>query len=195
MNIISAFFPEYNLDSQPNFLEIGTAIEEILQKDFSDRWIAIRAISLKDHPELNREQLIEKIKKCGTDRYDSSRKGVHHELDDQFNIELHAIAMHITSDSVECPHYAGDRCSTGSSVGELLLDCFDGAKVDRGYPLRIDAILIYSLDALQPAPMTWTKKGPEYTDSSLISVKETSTFQFKDSSNKVNALIGIISIE
>jgi len=195
MNIIAASFPEYNLESQPNFLKIGSEIEKILQIHFLDQWIAIRAISLKDHPELDRNQLIEKIKKFGTDRYDQNRKGVHFELDDQFNIELHATAMQINTDSIECPHYSGDRSSTGSPVGELLLDCFEGAKVDRGYPLCIDVILIYSLDALQPAPMQWNKKGPEYTDPNLISVKETSTFQFKDSSKKVDALIGIISLE
>ena len=81
-----------------------------------------------------------------------------------------------------------------AAIGQLLSDCHDGAIVDRGYPLRIDLLMLYDLDQLKPAPLIWTDNGPTHTEEQ-ISPQETSTFQFKDPADKKSKLLGIITIE
>jgi len=185
---------EYSNKENPDFLGAGNEIESVLRSWDIHGPIAIRAISLKDHKNISREDLIAKIRECGTDRYDPYRKGVHHDLDKEYSIDLHAIALEVTEKNIVCPHYSENRCSTGNPISELLLDCYEGAKVDRGYPLRVDLLLVFDLEKLQPAPMMWKENGPEYTKISDISPMETTTFQFKDPDNKTDALAGIISI-
>ncbi len=138
-------------------------------------------------------EVAEKIKKIGTDRYDPLRKGVHHHLDKEFGIEIHAVPM-IYENEMICPHYSGERRKTGSAIGELLNDCDSGAVVDRGYALRIDLLMFYDLEQLIPAPLTWTDKGPTHTDNP-ISPQQSSAFRFKTPSDKRSALLGIILIE
>ncbi len=193
MNIFSIKIPEYNLDQHPNFSVIGKKLDNTIKENFSGKWLAVRGISLRDHPDKTLAWLVEKIQELGTDRYDPKRKGVHASLDKEFSIDLHAIPM-MYKNEIICPHYSGERCKTGSAIGELLSDCYEGALVDRGYAMRIDVITLYDLDKLKPAQLAWTAEGPTHTDN-YISPKETSTFQFKDPSNKHGALLGIITIE
>jgi len=193
MKIFTVKIPEYNSDQSPNFSKIGTKLDNILKENFLDKWLAVRGVSLQDHPGRSLAWLVEKIKEVGTDRYDPQRKGVHDGLDKKFGIDTHAVPM-MYKDEMVCPHYSGERCETGSAIGELLNDCYGGAVVDRGYALRIDVLMLYDLDQLTPAPLTWTDKGPTHT-TSPISLQETCTFRFKNSADKKGALLGLILIE
>jgi len=193
VKIFTVKIPEYNLKRSPNFLEIGTRLDNILKENFSGKWLAVRGVSLQDHPGRSLTWLVEKIQELGTDRYDPQRQGVHDSLDKEFSIELHAIPM-IYKDIMVCPHYSGERRKTGSAIGELLNDCYGGAIKDRGYALRIDILTLYDLHQLTPAPLTWTNNGPTHTDN-LILPQESCTFRFKYPKNKKDALLGIITIE
>ena len=193
MKVFTVKIPEYNSEQSPDFSKIGAKLDNILKENFSGKWLAVRGVSLQDHPGRSLAWLVEQIKEIGTDRYDPQRKGVHDDLDKEFGIDTHAVPM-MYGDKMICPHYSSERCETGSAIGELLSDCHGGAVVDRGYALRIDILLLYDLDQLTPAPLTWTKKGPIHTDSP-ISQQETCTFKFKDPTDKKRALLGIIKIE
>lgn len=193
MKVFAVKIPEYNLEQSPNFTVIGAKLDNIIKENFPGKWLAVRGVSLQDHPGGSLAWLVEKIKVIGTDRYDPKRKGVLEDLDTEFSIELHAIPIMYKNEMV-CPHYSGERRETGSAIGELLNDFVVGAVVDRGYSLRIDVLMLYDLDQLTPAPLTWTEKGPTHTDNP-ISPQETCTFRFKNPANKKRALLGIISIE
>jgi hypothetical protein len=193
MKVFTVKIPEYNLAQSLNFTVIGAKLDNIIKENLPGKWLAVRGVSLQDHPGRSLAWLVEKIQELGTDRYDPQRKGVHDDLDKEFAIDLHAVSI-MYKDEMVCPHYSGERCETGSAIGELLSDCHGGAVVDRGYALRIDVIMIYDLDQLKSAPLTWTDKGPTHTDSP-ISPQETCTFQFKNPANKKGALLGIIKIE
>lgn len=192
MRVFTVKIPEYNLEQSPDFSKIGAKLDNILKENFPGKWLAVRGVSLQDHPGRSLAWLVEKIKEIGTDRYDPKRKGVLESLDTEFSIELHAIPMMYNNEMV-CPHYSGERCETGSAIGELLNDFVVGAVVDRGYALRIDVLMLYDLDQLKSAPLTWTDKGPTRTDIPIL-LQETCTFQFKDPANKRRALLGIITI-
>lgn len=185
--------PEYNLEEGQDFGAVGKKLDNIIKEHYPDQWVAVRGISLKDHPDKSADWLVQTIQEYGTDRYDPERKGVHNDLDKEFGIDLHAVPMMYDEDMI-CPHYSGERCKSGSAIGELLNDCHGGAIVDRGYPLRIDMLLLYDLKKLQPAQLIWTEEGPTHTKES-ISPKETCTFRFKDRNNKKDALLGIIRID
>lgn len=185
--------PDYRLELALNFSVIGAKLDELLKQQFPDRWIAVRGISLHDHPGRSADELVELIREHGTDRYDPQRKGVHHSMDSEFGIDLHAIPMFAHDGMIECPHYSGERLSTGSPMGEALLDLYEGAKVDRGYPLRIDLILIYDLEQLQAAPMVWTEAGPQRS-THVIATQSSTVFCFKNPEEKSKALLGVIKI-
>ena len=177
---------------RPNFGSIGAKLDDVIKKHFPRHWIAVRGVSLQDHPVRSLDDLVATIEVLGTDRYDPKRAGIHDEMDKKFGIDLHAITM-MVGEKIYCPHYSGERLTTGSPVGELLLDCYDGAVADRGYALRIDILTVYDLDQLVPAPMIWTESGPQLS-TEPISSKDSSTFGFKYPENKAAALLGIIRI-
>lgn len=193
MKVINVKIPEYKSEQSPDFSKIGAKLDDILKEDFSGMWVAVRGVSLQDHPGRSLSWLVEKIKEVGTDRYDLQRKGVHDNLDKKFGIDTHAVPM-MYKDEMVCPHYGGERCKTGSAIGELLNDCHGGAVVDRGYSLWIDVLLLYDLGQLAPAPLVWTDVGPTHTNSP-VSLQETCEFRFKNPADKKGALLGLISIE
>jgi len=193
MKIFSEKIPGYNLEQIPDFATIGKRLDNIVKENFPNKWLAVRGVSLQDHPGRSLTWLVEKIQELGTDRYDPKRKGIHDGLDKEFGIDLHGVAM-MYKNKIVCPHYSDERRETGSAIGELLNDCHGGAMVDRGYALRIDVLILYDLDQLASAPMIWTDNGPAYTDSPK-SPQETCTFRFKHPENKQGALLGIIRIE
>lgn len=193
MKRISVRIPSYTHEQEIDFKDIGAILDQLFVVEFPNQWLAVRGISIDDHPDRNPVWLMDTIQANGTDRYDPNRQGVHTALDKEFSIDLHAIPM-IAEKEIFCPHYSGDRCETGSPFGDFLRDCYDGAKIDRGYALRIDIFMLYDLDQLQAAPLLWTDDGPTLA-SDPIPPLESSTFQFKDSSAKQQALVGLIHID
>ena len=183
---------EYKLDPNIDFNKMGFRLEEKIAQMFPQKWMAMRGISLQDHPEKNIDEIKALIRRHGTDRYDPYRKGVHHEMDEEFGIELHALAVKFEK-AFLCPHYQKEGKKGLSSMGAFLQDFYHAAIEDRGYPLRIDLLLFYKLDLLIPAPMKWGEDGPIFTDESL-NPKLCSCFQFKYPKEKPKALIGLLEL-
>lgn len=190
--IHSITLPEYTLDSKPEFYLIGSKLDAFIKENFPNQWLAVRGISLRDHPNQAMDDLVATIIQSGTDRYDPDRKGVHGDIDEQFGIELHATPMISRDGDLFCPHYS-NRLETGSVFGDFLLDCYEGTKVDRGYPLRLDIVMVYDLTMLEPAPMIWKENGP-VSHGDPINPQETTVFKFKYPDEKPKALLGIIKI-
>lgn len=175
VKIINLPLPEYTIDRQPNYQSIGSKIDKILEENFNGMDVAIRALSLIDHPQLTLDELATIIVKTGTDKYDPNRKGVDHEKFDPYK-----------------PDFQAGFCTVGKNhVGEgadFIQKFYENTLFDRGYKLRIDLLLVYDLHQLVQAEKVEHDKPsiPEHLESYL--------FRFKNSKKKQEALLGVIKI-
>lgn len=192
MKKLALSLPDYKLDTGVDLNLIGLKIEEKIGQELPHIWMAMRAISLSDHVGKSMQEVQDLIRAHGTDRYDLHRKGVHHEMDKEFGIELHAIAVKHEKHFV-CPHYQKKGKEEISAVGAFLQDFYHGAIIDRAYPLRIDLLLFYQLDLLLPAPIKWGEKGAVFSKEKL-DPKLSSCFRFKHPEKKQQALMGLLEL-
>jgi hypothetical protein len=65
-------------------------------------------------------------------------------------------------------------------MAEFVEIFYDGALIDRGYSVRLDLLMIYDLDALEPV--------------GALPLEECCEYSFMDLTDKRNALLGIIKI-
>lgn len=173
--IISLPLPEYTIDSQPDYQALGAKIDKALEESFQGKDVALRALSLTDHPQLTLDKFTDIIVKTGTDKYDPNRKGVDHEKFEPYR-----------------PDFQAGFCTVGKNhYGEgadFIKKFYENVLLDRGYRLRIDLLVIYDLHQLVQA---------NKLDESQPSVHprlEPYLFRFKDPKNKPEALLGIIKI-
>lgn len=190
--IYELHLPEYKLDQKPDYGSIGKKIDEEFIRNFHGKWIAVRGISIQDHPGKSLDEMISVIEELGTDKYDPSRKGVVHELDTTFHIDMHATPI-IAKEKVYSIHYTEDRCNFGSVSAEILRDFYEGAIIDRGYSVRLDLFMVYDIDKLKAAPVKWMGDEPKHV-SDFIPTHDTCCYQFAEPSNKRAALLGIVKL-
>ena len=107
--------PEYRVEHKPNYQVVGRKLDAIVQKHFAAKNIAIRAISLADHPALSRHELVSLITELGTDKYDPQRKGVLHDFYAPFQIDLHALPCTVLENALVSSH-----CKGSSVMGECV---------------------------------------------------------------------------
>ena len=175
MQIISLPLPEYSIQTKPDYQILGDKIDKSLEENFSDKDVAIRALSMQDHPQLTLDEFVDIIIQTGTDKYDPNRKGVDHEAFEPYK-----------------PDFQADFCTIGKNhFGEgadIIKKFYENVLQDRGYRLRIDLLLIYDLNQLVRAEkMDEDKPG-------VHPRLEPYLFRFKDPENKAQALLGIIKI-
>lgn len=173
--IISLPLPEYNIASQPDSKSIGAKIDKALEVNFDGKDVAIRALSLTDHPQLTLDEFVEIILKTGTDKYDPNRKGVDHEVFDPYK-----------------PDFQAGFCTVGKNhygEGEDFIQKFyENTLLDRGYRLRLDLLVVYDLHQLVKADKI-DKTKPDVAEH-LVSY----LFRFRDPEHKPQALLGIIKL-
>lgn len=173
--IISLPLPEYNIDVRPNYQTSGAKIDKALEDNFYGKDVAIRAISLTDHPQFTLDELVQVILDTGTDKYDPNRKGVDHEMFEPYR-----------------PDFQAGFCTIGKNhFGEgadIIKKFYENVLLDRGFRLRIDLLLIYDLQQLVQAEKVDQNKP------SIPSHLEPYLFRFKDPQHKPKALFGIIKI-
>lgn len=74
--VYTIYLPKYNFSNgEPDHRAIGKPVDDELRKYFIGETVLIRGLGSQEHPEKSVDELIEIIKKTGTDRYDSSRIG------------------------------------------------------------------------------------------------------------------------
>jgi hypothetical protein len=140
--ILEIDLPDYRLPGQPDWDGIGRRVESVILRSFPDAELAVRGIGLIDHPGLDVHALADLVLLHGTDRYDPNRRPYAHELYDPQGVELHAVPIstfgEIRSDHFEPP------------VMSEFFEIFDeGCRADRGYPIRLDMLILYRLDDLR----------------------------------------------
>lgn len=172
---ISLPLPEYTINTQPDYQILGTKIDKVLEENFNGKDIAIRALSLADHPQLTLDGFADIIVKTGTDKYDPDRKGVDHEKFEPYR-----------------PDFQADFCTVGKNHygkgADIIRKFYENVLLDRGYRLRIDLLVIYDLNKLNHADKVDKNKPGVHPR------LEPYLFRFKDPKQKPQALLGIIKL-
>jgi hypothetical protein len=186
--------PEYTIEQEPDCLPIGRKLDKLIETHFPKKRIAIRGIGLGDHPGWFLDDLVSTILELGADRYDPHREAVHGDFGTGVPIDLHAEA-HIASEglhSLRKKYQASVGQPDYSAMGTLVSLFYGGALADRGYSIRLDNLMIYDLDQLEPAPIQWTPEGP--VPGPPPPLEESCNFTFKHPNEKQKALLGVIKI-
>lgn len=173
--IIPLPLPEYTIDTQPDYAALGARIDAVIEKNFSGKDVAIRAISIDDHPQLTLDQLAQIILETGTDKYDPNRKGVGHDDFEPYKPDFQAGFGTVGKDLV----------NEGAGIIQKF---YENVLLDRGYRLRIDLLIVYDLHKLVRA-----EKDPN-TPNTIHPRLESYLFRFKDPEHKPEALLGIVKI-
>lgn len=177
VKIISISLPEYTIDKKPDYVSLGTKIDEVIASNF-DGEILVRSISMTDHPQLTMDQMVKIILEKGTDKYDPNRKAVGHEEFSGYDYDIQAGKVKTEDGRI-----------VGESEGaDIIQKFYENALLDRGYRLRIDLLVIYD-----PAKMILAKKIGDRKPS-VHPRLERFMFKFKDPNDKLAALLGIIKI-
>jgi hypothetical protein len=141
---------------------------------FQGRRLAIRCIGLVDHPDRTLESLVSTILESGTDKYDPHREGLYYTSDEVSHI--FATSCLVTEEGLK----SHEEHLEGSLMAEITLLFYEGARADRGYSVRLDVLMLYDLDQMQPV----NDHIPE----------ECYEFSFKHPDRKQEALLGLIKI-
>jgi hypothetical protein len=109
----------------------------------------------------------------GTDRYDPQREGLYYARDEVSDI--HAGPGIVTEEGLKA-----EKHMDGSVMAKVLKLFYVGALADRGYSVRLDILMLYDLDQLEPVLGGLPEQSYE--------------FAFKHPDRKREALLGVIKI-
>lgn len=182
--IVSVHVPEYTLNSRPDYIAIGKKVDKEIAKNFDDGVYVARAIGKDDHTHLSLDQLVDLIVETGTDKYDPQRRSVVHEEFSAYDYDFQADKFGIKDSKM----VFDDLETSHTLFGDIVSNFYENAPIDRGYPVRIDLLLLYDAKQLQPAPKSNLKiagVNPKF---------EKYLYRFRNRNNKKAALVGIVKI-
>ena len=184
VKIVTVSTPEYTVGEKPDYIKIGKKVDEVIERNFSDRKYIYRAIGIDDHPGLSLDELIAIILESGTDKYDGERRGICHEQFSAYDYDIQAGSFEIKDSKI----VINDSDNYPTLFGDTIYDFYKNAPLDRGYPVRIDIMILYDSHMLEPAELT--VPGAKGVDPRL----EKYLYKFKDRKNIKKALLGIVKI-
>ncbi len=162
--------PQYQADQEPDHKAIGKIVDNELKKHFFGQSILVRGVASSEHPDKSIDELIDIIKRTGTDRYQPARVGDRYENIEGKHIDLFAVPQTMTS---------------GSEVFHVLVwGFYHSAIAIHGYPVRIDIVTIYDAEQMETVLHQYEGRDDIKDDG----------FAFKYPTNKVNALKAIFKI-
>jgi hypothetical protein len=191
LTVVTVSLPTYTVTEPPDIEGIGPVVDDAVRKAFGhteERIIAMRGVSLIDHPGHTHDSLAEVIIATGTDRYDPDRIGPTDGAYASYGVELHVGYCAVSATSLRAlgttsPTFLGTVSSSVFAKGAS--DFYVGPPVDRGgVPLRIDLILVYDpahLEGIQ-IPFHGDEKPPY------------SASRFKYPDHRRGALLGLIKV-
>lgn len=170
MKLLEVNLPHYSIDKEPDHEAIGAPVDELLKQHFMGQTVLLRALGSMEHPGKSVDDLIEIIKKDGTDRYDPERAGDRYANAQGKHIDLYALRRTI---------------STNSKIfWQLSWSFYQSPLKTRGYPVKVDILVIY--DPKQLKAVVHQPDGHPHV--------KRDGFIFRDSENKAAAILGIIKI-
>jgi hypothetical protein len=184
VKVVSVPIPEYTVDKKPDYIRIGKIVDEVIEQNFNDRRYIYRVLSTDDHPGKTLDDLVSIIEKLGTDKYDPARKSVCHEQFSVYDYDIQVGSFEIRESRIVIE--STDNYPT--LFGDTIYDFYENALQDRGHPVRIDLLILYDINKLEPAKLK--NQGSDRIEHRLAKY----LYRFKDRENKRNALLGIVKI-
>jgi len=164
--------PAYQVAAKPDYKVIGAFVDDELKKHFMGQMVGLRALGSQEHPGKSINELVEIIKRDGTDRYDSERSGDRYDNLEGKHIDLFLLPRKITERS--------------KIFWQLAWSFYESPLKLRGKPVRIDILVIYDLTKLKAVRTTHTHEG--------YSVTKRDGVVFREPGKKSEAVLGIIKI-
>lgn len=172
MKILTISLPEYKVSTEPDHKAIGKPVDDLLKKHFMGQQVLIRGLGSMEHPDKSIDEVVEIIKRTGTDRYDPKRIG------DRYT-------------NVGDKYF--DLCASRRTISprseifwQLSWSFYSSPLKERGYPVKVDILTIY--DPKQLKAVTYSPvghKGRIMRDG----------FVFRNSDDKAAAILGIVKIQ
>ena len=170
MKVLQIPLPAYQITTEPNHKAIGKVVDNELRKHFMGQTIVVRGIGSSEHPGKTIDQLIEIIKRDGTDRYDPNRTGDRYENIQGKRIDFFAFRRKVT------PRM--------QLFKDISWGFYHGAKAIHGKSIRIDILIIY--DAAKVKRVMHRYEG-------RMDVKRDG-FVFRESNDKLSAVLGVAKV-
>lgn len=170
MRLTEIDLPQYSIKQEPDADAIGKIVDDEIRKQFLGRSIVVRGVASSEHTNKTTDELIEIIKKTGTDRYDPNRKGDRYENIGGKHIDLFGVPALVAEDS--------------EIFKVIAWGFYHSAKATHGYPVRIDVVIIYDANQLNQVVHQYEGRDDIKDDG----------FSFKDGANKAQSVLGIIKL-
>lgn len=168
--IISLTVPEYQVGTEPDYKAIGKIVDDELRKHFMARPIVARGIGSSEHPDKTIDDLVEIIKRDGTDRYDPNRTGDRYENIQGKHIDLFGFRRKV-----------GPRMQLFKDVAYGF---YRSALGIHGKAVRIDILIIYDATKLKAVVHQYEGRPDRKRDGFVFCIPE----------RKSEAILGIMKI-
>ncbi len=165
IQIIELSIPEYRVDTQPDYHQVGTKIDNFLKRYFLNKSIVMRALCSFEREE-SLDELVNIIRRDGTDRANigvKTGRGYY-----KVDCDLFGIQTDITKQS---------------EIAANFIQNFYERPIKHGsHPLKTDLFILY--DANKMKNIIYTKNGEPRFDA----------FSFLHPQNKSDAVTGLVKI-
>ncbi|MBD3329237.1 hypothetical protein GF357_01970 [Candidatus Dojkabacteria bacterium] len=176
--------PSYTIDQKPNYMKIGTYVDDQIVKLFKDGKYLLRAIGSQDHPKYDLDELADLILKTGTDKYDKNRTDVCHNDFAGYDYDIQAGTCEIKDGKF----VIDDSMTVKSEFGDIIYHFFEHSLRDRGFRVRIDILMFYLPQKLKRAEkISVNTKGCK-------DGLERYLYKFIEQDKKQEALYGLVKI-
>lgn len=170
LKLIDLDLLQYQIDKEPDYKAIGKIVDDELRKHFMGRTIVARGIGSSEHPGKTIDELIEIIKRDGTDRYDPSRNGDRYENIQGKRIDLFGFRRKVTSRM--------------QLFRDVAYGFYHSAISIHGKPTRIDILTIYDAAKLKAVVHQYEGRTDKKRDGYI----------FRDPAHRADAVLGVIKI-
>lgn len=171
--VYTVHLPGYQVTTKPDYKAIGIIVDDELKKHFTGQMVGLRALGSQEHPGKSIDDLVEIIKRDGTDRYDPERGGDRYDNAENKHIDLFLLRRKISARS--------------KIFWQLAWSFYESPLKLRGRPVRVDILVIYDLTKLKAVRTMHAHEG--------YPVTKRDGFVFKEPNEKNEAVFGIIKIE
>ena len=176
--------PEYDVSGTPDYARIGGRVDAAMAARLGDGTYVARAIGSSDHEGKTVEELTDLILELGTDKYLPGKPEVAASDFRGYDHDFHGTSFELTGGRI-----APDReREIPSLFGDIIYHFREHAPLDRGYPVRIDVLIIYRRAMLQRATLA---------DPSAPRVREgleRHLFRFENRRKKRDAVAAVVQI-
>lgn len=170
MIVYAIHLPEYQVATEPDYKSLGRIVDAELKNHFLGKTVIARGIGSSEHPGKSVDELIEIIRRDGTDRYDVSRKGDRYENIQNKRIDLFGFRRKITART--------------QLFKDIMYGYYHSALGFHGKAVRIDILIVYDASKLKAVVHQYEGEAGKKRDG----------FVFRDPSKKTEAVLGVVKI-